>query len=610
MKELRAIAKNAGVQRYTRFRKAELLEVLADVQPENLPVRVLRIISKKLGTRGYAKMRKTELINAVRSTPGSGNTDSSASESNIPIFKPPKPTTKSVRSSLRKAVDSAKKEIKKFTDWLLSYISDSTKRTVSKRLKKLQKKASSIFNKPVDYFIPKEHETALKGFLKTYMIKGRRGYDPTSFLKKVKPEFYTLIRKQRKPLKVKCIFSCHFIRRDKKANRITEETDGHFHSLVETITAATNTFRIFDKMAARLIEMVHKYENERSEWVFDHVIDFRIHINPFRPFSGTSYIPLPPELAAKKAIINVKNEEDQECFKWAVTSAVFPSENHPERRNKEMRENSEKFDWSGIEFPVAALGTNHIDKFERQNSYGINVLGYENNEPTLIRRSNKLNVPKINLLLISTDETNHYCWIKNISRLIRYNKHKEPRYYCDNCLNSFYSEKSLETHREYCLNHEAVKVEMPMNEDGSPKFITFKNRNRKMQVPFVVYADFECFTEKMDTCSPDERESFTNQYQKHKPSGFCYLIKCSDDDAFEPMLVMRTANSSEEDIPKMFQESLEADIKEIYNQFKFKKSPRMSMSDERKYEDATHCHICEGELGKDKVLDHCHLTGR
>ena len=68
MKELREIAKKAGVQGYGKFRKAELLEVLADVQPENLTVRVLRIIAKKLGTKGYAKMRKTELINVFGST--------------------------------------------------------------------------------------------------------------------------------------------------------------------------------------------------------------------------------------------------------------------------------------------------------------------------------------------------------------------------------------------------------------------------------------------------------------------------------------------------------------------------------------------------------------
>ena len=27
------------------------------------------------------------------------------------------------------------------------------------------------------------------------------------------------------------------------------------------------------------------------------------------------------------------------------------------------------------------------------------------------------------------------------------------------------------------------------------------------------------------------------------------------------------------------------------------------------YNNATHCHICEGELGTDRVRDHCHLTG-
>ena len=117
---------------------------------------------------------------------------------------------------------------------------------------------------------------------------------------------------------------------------------------------------------------------------------------------------------------------------------------------------------------------------------------------------------------------------------------------------------------EYCLNNEAVKAEMPINEDGSPKYIIFKNHSRKMQVPFVVYADFECFTEKMDTCSPDDRDSFTNQYQKHKPSGFCYLIKCFDDELFEPKLAMRTARSPDEDITKIFMKRLEADIKKIY----------------------------------------------
>ena len=36
----------------------------------------------------------------------------------------------------------------------------------------------------------------------------------------------------------------------------------------------------------------------------------------------------------------------------------------------------------------------------------------------------------------------------------------------------------------------------------------------------------------------------------------------------------------------------------------------MTIIDNMHYRKATHCYICEGKLGRDKVLDHCHFTGR
>ena len=41
------------------------------------------------------------------------------------------------------------------------------------------------------------------------------------------------------------------------------------------------------------------------------------------PLGGSYYISLPKFLAAKKAIINLKNEDD-ECFKWAIIGALNP----------------------------------------------------------------------------------------------------------------------------------------------------------------------------------------------------------------------------------------------------------------------------------------------
>ena len=151
----------------------------------------------------------------------------------------------------------------------------------------------------------------------------------------------------------------------------------------------------------------------------------------------------------------------------------------------------------------------------------------------------------------------------------------------------------------------------PKEKDGNPPFICFNNYNRKMRVPFVVYADFECSTKKIDTKPPDDKnKSFTQKYQKHKPSAFCYYIKCFDDNLFSPKLVKYLAKSEEEDIPQMFLESLESDIDKIYNKFKFCKKANKSRKNQVKYDNATHCHICQEELGKDKVWDHCHLTGK
>ena len=196
-------------------------------------------------------------------------------------------------------------------------------------------------------------------------------------------------------------------------------------------------------------------------------------------------------------------------------------------------------------------------------------------------------------------------------------KHKSSRFYCDRCINHFPNKPALEKHFEWCSNNEAVRIEFPRHKDKDgeeldcPVFLKFENYNRSMRVPFVVYADFECFTEKIQTCSRDETSSFANQYQHHKPSGFCYLIKCFDDELMKPKLVQYTAESANEDISKKFIDSIEYGIRRIYRKFKFKKKIKTTRKDEIAFKSATHRHICEEIISdkKDKVRDHCHHTG-
>ena len=57
-------------------------------------------------------------------------------------------------------------------------------------------------------------------------------------------------------------------------------------------------------------------------------------------------------------------------------------------------------------------------------------------------------------------------------------------------------------------------------------------------------------------------------------------------------------------------DTLEKNIKDIYKKFKFPKDMIMTRHDKLVYDNSTNCHICNEELGEDRVCDHCHLSGK
>ena len=83
--------------------------------------------------------------------------------------------------------------------------------------------------------------------------------------------------------------------------------------------------------------------------------------------------------------------------------------------------------------------------------------------PLRISKHNYKRKSTVNLLLVSDDTKQHYCYIKDISKLLSLQTSKDGhvRHVCFRCLNTFYSEKSLASHHEYCKSHEATKNELP-----------------------------------------------------------------------------------------------------------------------------------------------------
>ena len=64
--------------------------------------------------------------------------------------------------------------------------------------------------------------------------------------------------------------------------------------------------------------------------------------------------------------------------------------------------------------------------------------------------------------------------------------------------------------------------------------MAFKNFYKQMKAPYAVYADFECTLRKINTCEPDNKQSFTLKTEKHKPCGFSYFVVRSDGQTFGP----------------------------------------------------------------------------
>ena len=147
--------------------------------------------------------------------------------------------------------------------------------------------------------------------------------------------------------------------------------------------------------------------------------------------------------------------------------------------------------------------------------------------------------------------------------------------------------------------------------------LNFQNHFKKLPIPFAIYADFECFTLPMNSCQPNPNKSYTQGYQKHEPSGYCLHLKGLDgiDVNFKP--IVYTKKTEDEDISKRFIKHAIKLTHRIYQEYYSKPKPyNLTPQEEKDFQSATICHICEQDLFKDKetgqilkVRDHCHFTG-
>ena len=127
--------------------------------------------------------------------------------------------------------------------------------------------------------------------------------------------------------------------------------------------------------------------------------------------------------------------------------------------------------------------------------------------------------------------------------------------------------------------------------------LNFQNHFKNLPIPFVVYADFECFTIPVNTCQPDPDHPFTQEYQKHEPSGYCLYLKGLDGINLNFKPILYTKKSEEDSISEKFIKNLKLLTHFIYKKYYINPKPlKLTPEEEKDFESAKLCHICEREL--------------
>lgn len=88
------------------------------------------------------------------------------------------------------------------------------------------------------------------------------------------------------------------------------------------LPSATLEFE-YDEMSEKNIKESEDFEKKDSGWPLYKILEEELRTNSYLPLPGSTFVELPLFLGIKRAIVNIKNN-DQQCFKWAILSAVFP----------------------------------------------------------------------------------------------------------------------------------------------------------------------------------------------------------------------------------------------------------------------------------------------
>ncbi|KAJ8940075.1 hypothetical protein NQ314_010909 [Rhamnusium bicolor] len=358
-----------------------------------------------------------------------------------------------------------------------------------------------------------------------------------------------------------------------------------FNSEYQTVSISTDLEELYTNFCDILKTKSEEFQEKDSGWALVSLLYLEINVAKYNPLRASSYLPLPKDIAAKNAVINVRNS-DNKCFVWSILSALHPPAQNAQRVTH-YQNYLHELNMKDISFPVSVKD---IVKFEKQNDgLSINVFGLEQGK-------HKCNI--VNLLYLEGPNTkSHYCWIKNISRLV-----------------GSQEESGLQKH---ISQGDCQKICTILPEPGN-NFLQFKDFHLSFKMPFTIYSDFETILNPIHGCTSNPTEKYTINTHIHKAHSFAYFIKCSYNDSLS---IFRSYRGK--DCTNVYMKWLIEDVRRIYKDhfINYKSMKPLTVEEQKRHDTAKDCFIC-GEKFQNivvdngtkkfslaKVRDHDHFTG-
>jgi hypothetical protein len=272
----------------------------------------------------------------------------------------------------------------------------------------------------------REIDTAFKSRILTGAVINSQHIEPRQFLEDAWEIVLERVRnamQRHDNIKINTMFNGEFVAGDKRENKSIATRNYElyrFSNLQEWYQS-----RVIEPTLASLDE----FQERDSGWALSRILNLTVNVNKHNPLHAGCNIQLPQEIMNKKAVINVKTN-DNACFAWAVTAALHPAKRNADRESS-YPHYSTVLNVKDIVFPMTLK---QIKKFESLNDVSINVYGIEEKLSFLpIMLTDRKMEKHVNLLYLEDDNEGHFTWIKNLSRLVssQINKKDHKKYFCD-----------------------------------------------------------------------------------------------------------------------------------------------------------------------------------